>query len=48
MPLIDRVGAKKDLERVERWIKKHAVNEEAKRDEQPAEQADTASQDADS
>lgn len=46
--LHDRVGAKKDLERVERWIKKHAVNEEAKRDEQPAEQADTASQDADS
>lgn len=43
-----RVGAKKDLERVERWIKKHAVNDEAKRAEQPAEQADTASQDADS
>lgn len=46
--LHDRVGAKKDLERVERWIKKHAVNDEAKRAEQPAEQADTASQDADS
>lgn len=43
-----RVGAIKDLERVERWIKKHAVNDEAKRAEQPAEQADTASQDADS
>lgn len=43
-----RVGAKKDLERVERWIKKHAVNDEVKRAEQPAEQADTASQDADS
>ena len=46
--LHDRVGAKKDLERVERWIKKHAVNDEAKRAEQPAEQAGTASQDADS
>ena len=51
--LHDRVGAKKDLERVERWIKKHADNAKAGSAEteaaaSAADQADTASQAADS
>lgn len=51
--LHDRVGAKKDLERVERWIKKHADNANAGGAETESaasatDQADTESQSADS